>query len=295
MTSADKPFCLVVIAGATGLIGSSLTNALISEGFAVLALSRTKNKIPSSAPPNLIFMTYEEALRLKEQDLLKKHLILTTGLKPPAATDIDNDLHKDPQKNFLYVLINLAGTSLGSKRLTAKRLNEAIASRNQITAILQKLFPAPLAYFQGSGYLAYDCNPSSKDILQKLPLSIESYAVKCFLHSCVCALRFGLVLAPHALLVKKLKKLPGIFFLDGSNIIPYIELDEAVTKIMCLINKAFAGQTLPCDILIASKQKLSLNDLLFKIQGRKLRLPALRFLLRFYDLRGRLLDYDIKD
>lgn len=246
----------VIVAGATGLIGLSLVKKLSAKNLPTLAISRFENKKELFNLPNVEFATYET-------------------------------LKLDPQDD--YLIINLAGENLGAKFIGKKRLQELYDSRVAVIDKLFKLCPKPLAYFQGSGFNVQD--NGNKSPFTSFAQALEEYGSKTFLQSKTLMLRFGLVLDDSALTVKIFKKLPPLYFLDGNNHLPIVSLESTSEKILFFIENL---QNLNSYVYLYDKT-LTLNELFTLMHQTKFKLPLIRLFLRFFDLRGRLLDFDFKE
>lgn len=246
----------VIVAGASGLIGRALVKKLSSQNIKTLALSRFSSKKELFNLPYVEFATYDE-----------------------VKLDPKND----------YLIINLAGENLGAKFIGKKRLQELYDSRVAIIDKLFKICPKPLAYFQGSGFSAQENGANNP--FTSFALSLEAYGQKTFGHSKTSMLRFALVIDDSALIVKIFKKLPPIFFLDGDNHLPLISLDSCSEKLLFLIEN-FQKQN---SFVYLYDKTITLNELFSLMHQGKFKLPLLRLFLRFFDLRGSLLDFDFKE
>lgn len=255
-----------VIAGGLGYIGTPLAASFKDLGFKVLVLTRTFHELPKNADAvNPLILDYSSFAALVRE-------------KPDAE----------------YLIINLAGENLGARRVGRKRLLELKNSRLNVIKTLKSACPKPLAFFQASGYSAL--HEDVKDPFLKLALEVESAAAAEFSGICpVFDLRFGLVISDKAQAVKLLKRFPGLYFIGGTNHLPYTTLDDAVSKVCRIVQR----------MSVIKKKKeavthfniftrvVTLNELMRLVQGRFVRLPIPKFFLKHGDLRGRLLLQDL--
>ncbi|SDX16865.1 hypothetical protein SAMN05444411_103256 [Lutibacter oricola] len=121
----------ILITGGTGLIGKALKDKLISKGFSVIILSRSKNVSPNSYYWNI-----------------NKGIIENEAIKKADA------------------IIHLAGAGIADKRWTEKRKQELINSRVLSTKLLLKkteeLNPNLKCFIAASGIGYYGANTSEK-------------------------------------------------------------------------------------------------------------------------------------
>jgi uncharacterized protein len=102
-----NPTTTVLITGGTGLIGTALTNLLLSKGYKVIILSRSPKE---SANNNLLYATWN----LSEQTI---------------------DIAAIQQADYI---VHLAGAGVADKRWSAKRKKEIRDSRTKSSALLVK-------------------------------------------------------------------------------------------------------------------------------------------------------------
>lgn len=113
----------ILIAGASGLVGSRLTEMLKQEGFDVCHLSRNKNN--------------KSGIKTFVWDIEKQ------TLESGALADV-------------YGVINLAGTGLAEKRWTDERKKNILESRTQSTALLFKqLQNSPVKVYISASAVGY--------------------------------------------------------------------------------------------------------------------------------------------
>lgn len=115
----------VLIAGASGLIGSALTTALLDRGDSVIALTRQ-----SSPPP-------------------PKHANLSVSRWDPASGVLNQAV-----VDRCDIVVNLAGASIGARRWNAQYKRTILESRTGATALLAKAVhnspTPPHTFLQGS-------------------------------------------------------------------------------------------------------------------------------------------------
>ncbi|XBH20199.1 TIGR01777 family oxidoreductase [Jonesiaceae bacterium BS-20] len=115
----------VLIAGASGLIGSALTTALLERGNKVIVLSRQSSPAPPQHP-NLSVSRWDPA----------------TGVLNQAVVDRSD------------VVVNLAGASIGARRWSAQYKQTILESRTTATALIAQAVhnspTPPQVFLQGS-------------------------------------------------------------------------------------------------------------------------------------------------
>jgi len=218
----------ILIAGASGLIGSYLIKAFINKNYSVVALSRNPQK--QTELKNVIWKQWHK------DDA-------TDWLNEIATTD---------------VVINLVGESLAAKRWTKRRkailLESRVNSCNLFIRVLKESKRKPALFLQSSaiGYYAAgnEINENSSagdDFLAKTTIkweqatqAIEQMAINRIL------LRSGIVLANESLIIKKFK-LPFSFFIGGhlgkgQQIMSWIHIDDVVNSILFIIENVKSSQ-----------------------------------------------------
>jgi len=134
----------ITIFGATGFIGTALTQHLMDEKYTVTAVTRTKNKAQKSLDERVRIFQWDYKNISKLAELLEQ-------------TD---------------VIINLAGANIASKLWTKKHkqkiLNSRLNAGQKITKAIEKTKHKPQLLIQGSaiGYYGYD---TKKKCTEKAP------------------------------------------------------------------------------------------------------------------------------
>ncbi len=216
----------VLVTGATGLIGKTLSYSLIKEGYKVIAVTRNKNSAQSQLP---------EGIEIIECQLV-------------------NDTIKSNLIDNVDVVINLLGESIASGRWTAERKKELYNSRILTTRNLVRSFKiAPKILISGSAIGIYgnraneelsESSSFGNDFLAQLCANWEVETKKIFsleegLNSRIINLRTGLVLSAQGGALKKM--LPAFRFNmggilgDGQQWMSWIHIDDLVRMILFLI------------------------------------------------------------
>ena len=214
----------IVVSGASGLIGSALTPLLRSYGHEVIALVRRAARGPDESSWD------------------------------PRAGIIDADLVASAD-----AVVNLAGASIGDKRLTASYkqvvLNSRLDSTHTIAGAIAKAAKPP-ALMQGSSMGYYgdagtsalpETAPSGEGFLADVCVQWEAAAQQARdAGSRVVNLRTGLVLASHGGFAARLLPLIklGLFggFGSGKAIQSWITLEDHVRAVAHLLGAAPADQ-----------------------------------------------------
>lgn len=219
---------VAVVAGGTGLIGSSLISLLVNDGFRVKLLTRYPSKV--------------------------KH--------PHAGVDVvewtgktDSGLRALLENTT--VLINLTGYNIATiwtkgnkKRIVDSRL---LTTRALAKAIAQCSVP-PKVFIQASavGFYPYNSSvvlteqsPGGKGFLAELVGEWENEALNCSTHTRLILARTGIVLAANGGFLPKIAR-PIRYFLgaipgSGKNIIPWIHIADHVRAIKFLIDNPAAS------------------------------------------------------
>lgn len=214
----------IAITGATGLIGSALTRALIARGDHVVAFSRT----PERANPQL-----DGATVVKWDPRNRQHTV-------DALTGCD-------------AIVNLVGASIAGKRWTAAY--KQVLERSRIEATQQLLEaiaqmptrPQTFVSSSGAGYYGIDRTPKTEhdkagaDYLAQLCVQWEQAAQPAHdLGMRLVIARTGVVLDKHDGALP-LMALPFRFFvggpvLPGNQAISWIHLDDMVRLLIWMID-----------------------------------------------------------
>lgn len=218
----------IIIAGASGFIGTHLLNSFLENGHSVIGLSRNPDKQPAQV--NLIWKKWQN----------------------DNASDWQGELETTD------VVINLIGESLAEKRWTKKRKEKIINSRTDSCSLfvkaLKQVRHKPSLFFQASaiGYYAdgdniTESDPSGDSFLSEVTkkweeasAEIEDLGIKRIL------LRTGIILANESLIIKKFK-VPFLFFAgghlgNGQQMMSWIHIDDVVSSIQFILNHAQKSQ-----------------------------------------------------
>ena len=213
----------VVISGASGLLGTALTQSLRADGHTVVALVRRTALSPDESTWN------------------------------PATGRIDHDVIAASD-----AVVNLAGASIGDKRLTSgyKRvvLHSRVDSTHTVAGAIASANPSAIL-LQGSAMGYYgDRGPEplsermkpGKGFLADVCLAWEEAArpaAEAGAH--VAYLRTGLVLAPHGGFAKRLLPLARRGLLgsmgNGAALQSWITLDDTVSAMRFLLEQRHQG------------------------------------------------------
>ncbi len=210
----------ILITGATGLIGRSLTPFLLSQGHQITALTRS---------------------------LQRANNLLGQQVTYWPTLDDQEDL------NSFDAVINLAGEPIAEKRWTSQQKEILCQSRWQITERLATLINAsgqpPTVFISGSAVgfygdqgqaLVTEEEPPHDEFTHQLCERWENLALAAeSSHTRVCLLRTGVVLAPEG---GALAKMLPLFRLglggpmgDGRQYLPWIHLEDMVQGIYYLL------------------------------------------------------------
>ncbi|MDY6801647.1 MAG: TIGR01777 family oxidoreductase [Bacteroidota bacterium] len=215
----------ITIFGATGFIGTSLTQYLLEKNYAVTAISRNKNKAHQLLDKrvNIISWDYQDVSKLTEIFELSD------------------------------IIINLAGANIASKLWTKKQkqkiLNSRINAGQKITQAIEKTKHKPQLLIQGSaiGYYGYDTKekctekaPKGNGFLayvtdewEKSTLKVESYGVR------RAIIRTGMVLGKSGgifpKLIKPIQYFAGANLGDGEQGFSWIHLTDEIRAIEFII------------------------------------------------------------
>lgn len=216
---ASTPY--VVIAGATGMIGTALIDELLAHGFDVVRLVRSYKTEPDSR----VIDSYWD----------------------PASGVIDFDVI-----DGAYGVVNLAGSSIGAKRwdrIIKKDLKQSrINSTKLLVRAINKVAAPPKVFLSGSatGYYGFpgktvtEGSPSGNTFLAGLCVDWERIAAGALASGTrVAYLRTGLVMAPQGGALKKilvpLRLGVGGPLGDGTQIWSWISLKDEVRAIRFLL------------------------------------------------------------
>ncbi|MBM3429593.1 MAG: TIGR01777 family protein [Bacteroidetes bacterium] len=209
----------VLIAGGTGLIGSTLSNLLNQKGYKVYKLTRKAKK--------------------------RGHIYWN----PYVQTIEGRNLSK------INIIINLVGANIGEKKWTEKRKKELLESRVNTTRYLFNMrtnFPNLEYYIGASGINCYGMEPVSSphvesdpygpDYLSQLVKSWEESSTLFQQHYPASILRIASVLDKNGGVISKMK-LPVWFGLgspmgSGEQLMPWIHVEDLCEMIIhCIENR----------------------------------------------------------
>lgn len=221
----------VLLTGATGLIGQTLSDSLIKEGYKVIAVTRNKKTAGDSLADGIEIIECQLANATIKSDLIE---------------NID-------------VVINLLGESIASGRWTKERKEELYNSRILTTRNLIHSFKAaPKVFISASAVGIYgdrsdeelsETSSLGNDFLAELCRNWENETKKIFdleygASSRVLNLRTGLVLSSKGGALKKM--LPAFRFGIGGRLghgqqwMSWIHIDDLVRLILFLITNSEA-------------------------------------------------------
>jgi len=245
----------ILIAGASGFIGSYLIEAFIEKGYSVTGLSRN--------PQN--------QLSGKNLSWKKWH---------------DNDF-SDWQADLESsdVVINLMGESLAGKRWTNSRKKVLLESRVNSSALFVKAYEKckskPDLFIQTSaiGYYAdapfsNEQSSAGNDFLAEITIKWEQATAAIEqMNSNRVIIRTGVVLAEDSLIIKKFK-LPfklfaGGHLADGQQIISWIHIDDLVNSIQFMIENVKKSQIFN----FTAPNPVTMEEFCKKL-GKKMRRPS---------------------
>ncbi|MGW4114578.1 TIGR01777 family oxidoreductase [Actinosynnema sp. NPDC004786] len=211
----------VVIAGSSGLIGTSLVVALRGAGHEVLRLVRR----PAAAPDE-------------------------RSWDPPAGR-IDAGTF-----DGVDAVVNLCGAGVGDKRWSDARKQVLLDSRTVPAEVLAAAVAehgvpvlvnsSAVGYYGDTGDEVVDeTSPSGAGFLAELCRRWEAATASAEGHARVARLRTGLVISPSGGLFGKIRPLFSAFLGgrlgDGRQYLPWISLDDAVSAIRFVVEHDVAG------------------------------------------------------
>ena len=222
--------------------------------------------------------------------------LLKTDIKIFVHTHTDNKEHGldnrvtvlTPCDEFplVDVIVNLSGERIDKKRLTQKRLYLIEQSRTDTISLIASKYTKEekknILFIQASATGIYH-NDADTDETGELNNSIYASICKHIEDKakdnfplCTQA-RFGVVTGIGGGLVRNLRFLPVIHFVNGNNLIPYITVKDCARALMLCINRKITGPVNFC-----SDRPLTLNALLRLCAGiKKITIPSFMFLLNF--------------
>ncbi len=216
----------ILIAGATGLIGSVLVNVLVDNGYKVVVLTRNKQRTDQWNGNKMV-------------SSIKWFGSFTTWL----AREVENS----------YGVINLAGENIATKRWSRRRRMQLIRSRLGTTYALAKAChyatKKPSVFIQASatGYYPFNSNDTQtedakpgKGFLARLTNDWESVAKhEVPSETRLVLIRTGIVLSKNGGMIPKLalpvKLFAGGWFGSGKQYLPWIHISDEANAIVHLL------------------------------------------------------------
>ncbi|QQQ77815.1 TIGR01777 family protein [Saccharothrix sp. 6-C] len=211
----------VVVAGSSGLIGTSVVAALRGAGHEVLRLVRRRPSAPDER-----------------------------GWDPPAGRIDVGAL------DGVDAVVNLCGAGVADKRWSDARKQVLLDSRTVPTEVLAAAVAghgvpvlvnaSAIGYYGDTGDEVVDeTSPSGTGFLAELCRQWEAATEAADDHARVVRMRTGLVISPAGGLFGKIKPLFTVFLGgrlgDGRQYMPWISLDDAVAAIRFLVENDVSG------------------------------------------------------
>lgn len=220
----------ILITGGTGLIGRTLTRALLERGQKVIVLTRNPGRYSIPGTKNLEY----------------------------AAWDINNNHIDESAIKHAEVIIHLAGASVAEKRWTKKRKTEIVSSRvDSGKLIMESLRKIPNkvelvisasatgwygADKQGSGSSFTEDDPPADDFLGRTSMQWEN-AIEPVneLKKRLVIFRIGIVMSTEGGAMKEFMRplkfgvaaIPG----NGSQVISWIHIDDLIRAFLYAIDE----------------------------------------------------------
>lgn len=218
----------IIIAGATGFIGSALVKAL-SNAHDLTLVGRSSEKIKSTFPTIHHAITWDE-LKSNGQDILSKH----------------------------DIVINLCGENIGNQRWSATQKKKILSSRIETTQLIADICTSiqnhPPRIINASAIGIYGFRHDNTPLSENTPISTKA---DCFLEEVgiawesalssaeqknipVVKMRFGVVIAQNGGALKKM--LPafslglGAIIGNGEQYFSWVSLRDVVRAIEFIIN-----------------------------------------------------------
>jgi len=206
----------ILISGGSGLIGTALTNQLLSEGYEVVILSRSSK---SSSQKGLTYSTYADLLDYKDS---------VWGIINLAGASVSNGRWSDSYKQEIY----------DSRINTTRKLVEFANSSSSIKVFFSG---SAIGYYgdRGSEKLVESSKPKN-DFMAKVCVDWEKEALKLNQKTRLIIGRIGVVLANNG---GALEKMTPIFKTGlggpiggGEQFMSWIHIDDIVQSILFLMN-----------------------------------------------------------
>jgi uncharacterized protein (TIGR01777 family) len=222
----------IVVSGATGFVGKSLSRALVEKGHEVVALTRDPARAGGALP---------------------------SGVRA-ERWDPGTDSKTVPGVDGAYAVVHLAGEPAVGQRWSERVKREIMDSRVKSAELLVNAIerasvrPKVLVSSSGVGYYGphgdealHEKAPAGADYLARVTIAWEGAAVRAeALGVRVVRTRFGIIFGKNggALveMVKPFKLFVGGPIGSGKQIVSWIHLDDAVSALMlCLEDQTISG------------------------------------------------------
>lgn len=255
---------IVLITGAQGFVGSTLTDSLLAKGHHVIALGRSAEA--SRAHPKYTYLSADTTI---------------AGEWTSSLQDVD-------------VVINLAGKSIFS-RWSAKTKQQIYDSRILTTRNLVDHLPVhrPLTLLSASGAGFYgdrhgdeltEDEPAGNDFLAAMSVDWEKEALQAALKGVrVVCMRFGIILGAHggalATMIPAFRWFAGGRLGSGRQWFPWLHIDDLVAAVEFLLNHSdLSGPANFCSPNPVTNSELTRT--LASVLGRPAILPVPALLMR---------------
>ncbi len=251
----------VLITGGSGFIGRALSSMLLKSSHEIYVYTHQ-----SKVTDNLGFESPIRVLTAKDD-----------------FPDVD-------------AVVSLAGASIAARMLTCKRMDELLSSRTDTIALIEEKYTLknfPPYFIQASATGIYkkegeadESTPPDNDEYAQLCKAIEAKAQSLSeKHQCTVALaRIGVVTGNGGGICSLLRFFPRIKFIGGTNLIPYVTVEDCARALIFCIQNQLSGP-----VNICSDSYIGLNTLMERCCGIKsFFIPSHKVFLSL-DKRGKLL------
>lgn len=221
----------ILVAGATGLIGVALVEALLQKGYSVMVLARSRDRIPAHLRKSVGFLEWRG------------------DFSPYLTLEVKRS----------YAVVNLAGEGIAEGPWTRRRRLRIIRSRLGTTRALAKscqyASEKPKVFIQASAIGYYPSNshselsedsPPGQTFLSRLVADWEAVANHEVPNGIrLVVLRTGVVLSPRGGMLKKflmpIKFNLGAWFGSGKQLVPWVHIQDQVNAIVHLLSHPHAS------------------------------------------------------
>ncbi len=224
----------ILITGGTGLVGTQLTQLLLSKGYGVHIFTRNKPK--NTTKENIKYFEWDTEIGTYDKNAF----------------------------NNVVAIVNLAGAGVADKRWSKERkseiLNSRVQSGNLLVKALQETTNTVTIIIQASASGWYNMEQLShtngNQFQEDQPANTDFLGATCkawedsikgvlALHKRLVTIRIGIVLSINGGMVKELAK-PMNFgiipvFGNGKQIVPWIHIDDVCGMILFAIEKNING------------------------------------------------------